>query len=359
MASLASLALFLVAVIYPFGQLWRINLLGTSFPLIDLAIILLAFINLIRHLSLHHRPDNRWFIVFLLWAGLSLIINLTIHRLSIPKPVFYFFRLSALLSLFIFPPSISPKFTRLFSLCLLSIATFGLIQYFVWPNLTYLDASNWDPHLNRLVGTFLDPTFTGLILLLFLLSIYFYKIHNSRLKYGLMTFVYLALALTYSRSTMLCLVLASFIISQRRHHPTPFIPTLIIVILTLIILPKPYGEGTNLARNASITAKIINYREGLVLFTKSPIIGFGYNTLSQVRNVSPVSHAASGFDSSLLTILTTTGIIGFVLFLLGLNHEFVHSTFTRQVLFWVVLIHSLFANSLLFPWVLLYLALVR
>jgi O-antigen ligase len=123
--------------------------------------------------------------------------------------------------------------------------------------------------------------------------------------------------------------------------------------MTIILLPRQPGEGTKLERTSSIYAKIENYQEGIVLFSKSPLIGHGYNNLSFVRNYNPDSHAASGFDGSLLTILTTTGMVGFSLFILGINSFFHQSSLLKKTMLVSLLVHSIFANSLLYPWIFL------
>jgi hypothetical protein len=119
------------------------------------------------------------------------------------------------------------------------------------------------------------------------------------------------------------------------------------------------GEGTKLERSSSIMAKIENYKEGINVFTKSPLLGVGYDNLFYIRTSSNInSHSLSGFDSSLLTILTTTGIFGFIFFILGINKKFNQSNLTQQSLLIAVLFHSLFANSLLYPWILFFIFLI-
>jgi hypothetical protein len=50
-------------------------------------------------------------------------------------------------------------------------AFFGLLQYLFMPDLRFLYDIGWDMHYGRLAGTFLDPTFIGLILVLNILLI--------------------------------------------------------------------------------------------------------------------------------------------------------------------------------------------
>jgi len=181
-----------------------------------------------------------------------------------------------------------------------------------------------------------------------------YSFNNHHLLLAIPT--YLALALTYSRSTYLSLIVAAFYISHKLNKPKIFFIGLLLVAITVIMLPRPPGEGTKLERTSSIIAKIENYREGFRLFLSSPIIGHGYNNLGYSRNIkNPLSHSNFGFDSSLLTILTSTGIIGFTLFCLGLFTLFRQSSLVGKTTLIAIITHSLFANSLLYPWILVFL----
>ena len=174
-----------------------------------------------------------------------------------------------------------------------------------------------------------------------------------------MVLTYLALALTYSRSTFLSLFIASVFVGLKIKNKFIPIITGILILITILILPRHPGEGTNLERNASIKAKITNYQEGFKTFLTSPLIGHGYNNLLYVRKIDiPESHSNSGFDSSLLTILACTGLIGLILFLAGCANLFQSSSLLFQTLLAALFVHSLFANSLLYPWTLVFLILI-
>lgn len=350
-----TLILYIIALIFPFGQLLRVNITNISFPLLDSIIFILLLTNLFyRFKKKKLQSQNHYFLFFLIFTWISLFINLHRCQITSPKPVLYLIRLSTYLMFFIFPLSpkqIPPKFHRFFQLSLISSIIFGILQYFYWPNFTYFDSLNWDPHLYRLVGSFLDPTFTALIFLLFLLRVFFTK--NQSLKKPLIILSYLAIALSYSRSTLLSFLFAFFLISRQLKNKKIFIVSLIITISTLLLLPRQPGEGTKLERTSSVKAKIENYKEGFQTFSRSPIIGHGYNTLYFVRQIkNPLSHSNFGFDNSLLTILSTTGIIGFSFFLLGLIHLIKNSSTSKKILISTVLLHSFFSNSLLYPWIL-------
>jgi len=353
MASVSTIILTFTIFSFFIGQIFRINLFSVSFPLLDTAIILLALINVFQHIKTKDlKTKNKFFTYFLVFSWIFLAFTLFKYQIYSLKPVFYLIRLTCLLSFFIFPINLGLKIKIFFYISIIANIFFGLIQYFFWPNFTYFDALNWDPHLYRLVSTFFDPTFTGLIYLFFIIKLFLDK--KFPYRWPLLIISYLALVLTYSRSTYLCFLLAFTFISINLKNFKIFLISFLLITCTLFLLPRQPGEGTKLERTSSIKAKIENYQEGWQTFTKSPLIGFGYNNLSFIREIkNPASHASSGFDGSIMTLLTTTGIIGTILFLLGLKQIYTKSDLLKKTFILVILFHSLFANSLLYPWVLL------
>ncbi len=335
------------------GQIFRLNLFGISFPLIDISIILLSVLNLISHFKNKSlKITNKYFFYFLVYSWILFFLSCFRFKIFSLNSIFYLIRFSCILSLFIFPLKISLKQHRLFYLFIIANIFFGFIQYFFWPNFTYFDVNQWDPHLYRLVSTFFDPTFTGLIYLLFLIKIYF----DKKIPYRpvLLIISYLALSLTYSRSSYLSFIIAFAFISVSTKKIRPFLISLILVLATIFCLPRQPGEGTKLERTSSIFAKIENYQEGINLFSQHPIFGIGYNNIPILReNKNQISHSNSGFDSSLLTLLISTGIIGIALFLIGGKTFYQSAQLSTKTFIWAILVHSFFANSLLYPWTLL------
>jgi len=350
MALVTKITLYLTLILFFFGQLFRLNFLNFSFPLFSLTLLPLAFFNLFTQKNIRSKLKHpaTYFIIFSLF---TLIYNWFKFSFSFSS-LFYWLRLISLLSFFIFPLKTDEKLNRFFQLILWSSLTFGFIQYFIWPDFTAFSAFNWDPHLYRLVGNFFDPTFIGLIFLLFILKIYF-KYSSNKL---LIFLPYLGLALTYSRSSLLAFFIVFSYISLKTKKLLLFLSTFLLISLTIFLLPRMPGEGTKLERDSSIKAKIINYKEGFKLFSISPLIGLGYNNLPVIR-ANSTSHASSGFDGSLLTIAITTGLIGLLLFSKIFISSLNSSSLYWQSLLLAVFIHSLFANSLLYPWILFYLAL--
>ena len=236
----------------------------------------------------------------------------------------------------------------------LAVSVFGWIQYFLYPDLTSLKYLGWDDHLYRLVGTFLDPGFTGLIIVFGAVLSFFRK------KYILLFFLLVTLAFTYARAGYLAFAVSLFFASLILKQFKMFLIILICFLIVVFLLPKPGGEGVNLARTYSISSRLLNYKETFEIFKKSPVFGVGFNNLCLYKG-SIISHSCSGSDSSLLLILATTGIIGFMVFIASalkilarLNRGFYSKTFL--VLLSAVFVHSLFVNSLFYPWVMGYLA---
>lgn len=353
MAFVSTIIFSFVCFSFFIGQIFRLNIFGINFPLIDIAIITLSLYNLIIHLKNRSlRNKNKFLTYFLIYSWLLLGFTLFKYQIISLKPVFYLIRLTCLTSFFIFPPQIGQKVKYLFFLSIIANIIFGFIQYFIWPDFTYFDVANWDPHLYRLVSTYFDPTFTGLIYLFFLIKIFLDK--KTLYRVPLLVLTYIALALTYSRSTLLSLIFVFGFISWKNKKISIFLSSLLLVLMTIFLLPRQSGEGTKLERTSSIKAKIENYQEGINLFKQNPIIGIGYNNIPFFKKTNNnVSHANGGFDGSLLTIFITTGLIGGTLFLLGFKKIFIKSNITIQSCLVGTIIHSLFANSLLYPWILL------
>ena len=323
---------FATLIIFPFGQIFKIG----YFNLIDIAVVLLALITFCKKPK--YPNWYRYFIYFILTCLFSLVVNYKFFEI---KSLLYLIRLLSYfyVAIYIFN-FISDKKNVVNSLLAISIssAIFGWIQYFIWPDLTSLKYLGWDDHLLRMVGTFLDPTFLGLILVLGMII----AVQQKHRK--IIYFLLFSLAFTYSRSSYLVAVL--YLFSKKKFL------TLVVFFVIILLLPKNIGEGTNLARTASAENKLINYQETIEIIKKSPVIGVGFNNICPAKvyyfkTMDTDSHACSGADSSILFILATTGIIGLILFISLIKH-----TFNDQLLiisFAAILLHSIFVNSLFYP----------
>lgn len=338
--------IILLLAVFPFGQLARFPLFGSEavLHLNDLAVGLILLLRF-RHFS---GPVAKALVLFLSAIGISLLFNVqnfSTRELLIAS--LYPLRFAAYAGLyFVFKNSDAALTKRWLLLAGIVIAVTGLLQYIFVPNVSFLSALNWDDHYYRLVGTFLDPGFTGAILVLALILSFV----EGSLWYGLFFF---ALALTYSRASYLMYLVGFAGIAYFRRSFKIFIVAALVLALTIPVLPKSTGEGTKLERENSLWARVHNWQESLTIWQKAPIFGAGFNTYRYVRDASLESHAGAGADSSILLVLATTGVVGLLAYLNLLRVMWVigQRSLVFKVSFLGLLVHSFFNNTLFYPWV--------
>lgn len=233
---------------------------------------------------------------------------------------------------------------RLMEIAVLIVAAVGLIQFIFLPDVSFLKAYDWDDHYFRLVSTFLDPGFTGAILVLGMVLAFTQK---SILK---TIFLYIALALTYSRASYLMYLTSFASLSWFQKSAKIFLIALVALLLTIPILPKSTGEGTKLGRENSIQARLNNWKHTINVWSKYPFLGIGFNTYRFETKVAPESHSG-GADNSLLLVLATTGTIGFAAYAFLLKKTWDYGDILFKASLAGVIVHSMFNNTLFYPWV--------
>jgi O-antigen ligase len=188
----------------------------------------------------------------------------------------------------------------------------------------------------------------------------YWKEKDIRVLFLFVVFL-LTIALTYSRAGFLALIGGSFVSFLVVKDLKKFLLFVSLFLLMVISLPRPGGEGVKLERTASVILRIEDYQDTLTIFKKSPLFGVGYNNMCFAREKylgepDLDSHACSGSASSLLLVLATTGTVGFLMFLtliykmiLNLNKNMYGLVFLSCLT--ALFIHSLFVNSLFYPWV--------
>ncbi len=373
---LKKILVLLYLVFFSFGQLAGIRpvLLGRAIPLFfcDVTASLFGALVLLEK----GRFPKIWSSIknFILFIGFSLLFSLLIFDpIDIIFGALYAVRVVAYSYFFLGIYRLSrnnPKiksflFSALLYLCLF-IAIFGLFQYYNYPDVRPFVVWGWDDHLYRLVGTFLDPGFTSIFLVFgFLLGLAAAQIFREK-KYLIILGVFLfALALTYSRAgyTALLAGVGTFFLAKRSLKKCLFV--LILFVTIIFVIPSFGSEGVKLGRTKSIFARMGSYSEGIALLKQSPVFGIGFNNLcvakekflNQPRNFG--SHACSGIDASLLMLLSTTGVAGTLSFiyllyrvLRAISNDLFGLIFKSSLM--AIIIHSLFINSLFYPWVMGY-----
>lgn len=258
------------------------------------------------------------------------------------------------------------------------IVILGFFQLWLFPNFNNpfmsLAAFGFDPHQGRLASTFLDPNFFGAYLVL-ILGLEIFYLFNQPVKTKwifLAALTALAIILTYSRSAYLMLAVSflslTILTGKRFSNQTKIFVLAGLVIFGIILsifLPKIYQrtwEGLTIDRSAA--ERISSWQEGGKIFKKAPIFGIGFNNLrlakqnfNLIKVYSPEGgHSGAGIDSSFLTVLATTGLFGFCVYLFfwlaTLKKLFKSKTLSSLIVFSLLLgllINSQFINSLFFP----------
>lgn len=382
--------LFVFLVVFPFGQLGRVELTpGITLHLLDLSAGIFVFFWLLfrvtRRRQVRFNPlFLRELMTFLMISGFSLVLgSFFVTPAQFLTGFLYWFRF-AVYALFYFGVwDLSRDFKvrkkLLDSLVVVGgfTAIFGILQYFLLPDLRALSFFGWDDHYFRLVGAFLDPSFTGIILVLFLTLLFSRKFVSRRGQGsgGGRGFYFLigmmALLLTYSRASFLAflVILGLFYIVRRSLILTGVIT--ISFATAIFLLPRPAGEGVRLERTSTVVSRFENYQEALKIGLSNPIFGVGFNLLPAVRAPSgcmpeKACHSGAGSDSSLLFVFATTGITGLIAYLwlwfsilkYSWKARFSSSGMALLLSGVALLVHSNFANSLFYPWVLGWMALL-
>lgn len=380
MNTLLTWLLFLYLVIFPFGQLGRIEITAPiTLHLVDVAAGSFVFFWLILAFQKKRFPNPplRWeFLSFLAVAFFSLLLGADrVSQQEVLIGFLYFLRF-AIYTLFYFGVwdlvrQNKETAIKLFNSLIvvgIFIAGFGIFQYFVFPDLRPLFLYGWDDHYFRLAGTFLDPGFIGIILVFFIALIFSYQERVGE-KIGFLVLGIGALLLTYSRASYLSFLAAISTLYIVRRNFKLTVGVLVFFIVGVLLLPKPGGEGVRLERTSTINARFVNYSQALEIAKKYPLFGVGLNLYpfgkkstvecDQFEENVPC-HSAFGSDSSLLFVLATTGTVGFIAYLALYVKMLLLGWKKRKTIFGAVLfasivallVHSNFANSMFYPWVL-------
>ncbi len=312
-----NLLLILSIFVWPFGQLLQLTPLGTSLHL-QLQDVIAAMLFLTLLISYREKiikdPLFKPLAIFSLATLLSLG-NIAYSARFICYTSFYFaFRIEG----------VKKYYRHLIIAAILFLVT-GFLQYLLLPDVRFLTYLGFDDHYFRLIGSLLDPNFTGLVFVIFTLlspKIFF-------------VIPLLALALTFSRASFLVLTVSLlYLCVVKKQFKLLFL--LLILGVLIYFAPKPFGEGVNLLRTFSIVSRFENQKQALVIFTQNPILGVGFGP----RKI----------DNSFIFVLTTTGVVGFValLSLLKKAWQITIDPLAKATLL-AIFIHSLFNNSFFYP----------
>lgn len=246
----------------------------------------------------------------------------------------------------------------------------GLVQRLWYPDLRNITYAGWDPHYLRVFSSLLDPNFSGsifaltIVLGLSLRTLLFAK--HIWIDIGMMLSCG-ALALTYSRSSLLGLVSGIIVWCVVRKMYRSVVIGMMILFVVLLILPRGW-EGQNLLRITSSVARIGSFHLGVQKFLSAPVFGQGFLPKQEIvpEYGTPIQRTGS-VDSSFLYVLAASGLIGFFAYIylwwniLQFAREPKHNNVFGPLVsasVAVVLMHSVFTNSALYPWVMMWMWIV-
>lgn len=358
--------IFLLLILFPFGQIIRIGVLQP----IDFIAGCGAFWAIIQN---YPKPKVfRYLKNILFVAGFSWIFSVFIFKnFQVFYGLLYLIRLFSYVYFFVYAWNFVKRKTSnrqllLNSLLLMSVfsALFGWIQFYLIPDTRALYFLGWDDHFLRLIGTFLDPTFLGLIIVFGLLIASQRLIESKNKWYFLILFLSVSLAFTYSRASYLAFATGLFVIMSHYKKMKIFFICMIGFLIIMLFLPTAQNRILSFMRAFSVVNRLENYSQTIEIFKTTPVFGVGYNNLCLARanvwkSTNVASHSCSGSDSSLLFILATTGLVGFMIFVYSLKR--IHDSLlydSRFIIlsscFAALIIHSIFSNSMFYPWIMGY-----
>ncbi len=403
--------LFVLLLLAPVtGELWRLSVFGFEFLPSDLLIppifILWGLDKLKNDRRLRLGKIGKWVVLFLFVLFITYLLNALRFDPSQMLTAFsYMGRFGMYLILAIMAHDLlSRDKTSLFQKTLLSgmiasmvmICALGFLQLVYFPDFLELGMylQGWDPHIGRLLSTWLDPNFIGGYLAFILgitisLGLYYKHKKNNKMFIAMALVSVLGLAalyMTFSRSGYLALMATLAVLAFFKSRKL-LVAILLIVILAFSLSPRVQertgeawssgkallGLNSQYALDPTAELRVWSWSFAEEIIKDHPIIGVGYGRYAyEINNRGHglmSDHSIGGSDSSLLTIWAQTGIIGLVaalmigvIALMTSLKRVIRKNDYRSYLdagllssFCGVMIHSLFVNSLLYPLMMVYL----
>lgn len=355
------------------GQLGRISVVsGVSLYIHDLVVVAILGYGIISGSIRRSMRGSRLLkpvVAFTIVGLLSLLVNASaVPRDTLWKGSLYLLRWVAYAGVFfsLAGSSLSPFFLLrgLFFLGT-GLASAGLFQFFFYPDLRNLMYLGWDPHYYRVFSTLFDPNFAGILFILtMIVGVSLLKEKKDIWIIGGVGVNMVAFLLTYSRSSYLAFLSAVGIWIVIHKKWKIGLIGLLLFLVAIVYLPRPGREALSLDRFDSTVSRLNNWSESVQHISQKPMFGFGFNVLPFGQNNSSVpSRAGAGIDNSFLFVGITTGFSGLVIFgyfLWSMIRMGKHALKVKKIsdmgtaylaTLAAIIVHSLFVNSLFYPWV--------
>lgn len=341
-----------------FGQLFRISIFQQmiNINIHELLMIIIILINWRKALIVF---THRYFIITIAFITFSFIVKF--DSFSLRENLFALLFTLRMMIWFIwiwqtyfiyrdFTLS-SKKITKYFGMIFaISILTSSILQYFLLPTLVNFSTYGWDPHTGRIFGVMFDTGAMGAVLIM--MSIFIYGYSNLTLTWVISLMTIIA---TYSRSSYITLIIILFNIKKVRNNIIfQLLFTSIFIIFILASFQKN-NVAQNIFRTFSISSRINDQIESLVLIKNNWLTGVGIGRIRYVRSLGvserknifdEYAHHLNAFASSWLTLWTWLGTLAmiWILYLIKIFYGKINNI--QKLTFLTVGIMSLFDNIL-------------
>lgn len=339
-----------------FGQLVRvlvfskIALTASDIALILVALPMMAFITYrrmwLKAIKYVFRDQIwRYLALFTVWALISLIFNASQYAGSeIFASFSYWARLALIVCVtvgmsYLLDQRQDRRVVSYFILFSTTALVIGFVQLYFLPDLIGLASEGWDPHIGRLVSSFLDPNFFAAYLVI-LMTISLGTALNRSMKrpykwllWLVFVLAWIGLYLTYSRSGWLVGFIAVSLVAWPKSWRLSVL--IAAIFIAVVFLPGRLGDRiqqstsfintstvTATSGDASAAARAESSKQAWDLAKTNLLTGVGYNTYGYAMVKHGIFQSSQlqvrssmGTDNSFLYVLATTGIVGLLLFL--------------------------------------------
>lgn len=387
--------LFIFIALLPLGNLTRLSIGAVAItvndvllPALIVSFILYAFA---KRRAVFLPPRSGWMLLFAAWAGISLLVALNYVSFGdVLVASLYWVRWLEYFAVYVIVFNAyrwfggyewARKVVRYLLYGQLFFIIAGFIQFIVFPDFSKYVDHGWDPHQYRLLSTFLDPNFAGIFIILGLIMGICLLLWNGQgfvARRTLGTHAVLsivAVVLTFSRSSYLALVTAMVGVGVLKSRALlgAFVA---IALVSFLFVPRVQERVLGaVSLDETVQLRFESYEQTLNIVEDNLIFGVGFNAFRYAqdergyfRNDRGVNHdgghAGAGSDSSVLFILATTGVPGFLFLFMGIGLIMLDAAkyfFRKKQLlqmwgaivllsYGTLLVHSQFLNSQFLIW---------